>query len=111
MVVADPKQDLRCITWERIIESTVKLHRSHTREITTVFDGPLHDKRFYFHGWHEKGYVPPQCQLRAFEMDKVISTYEALLREIKACVPNQSYHNAKELLEIKEKNALEKEVV
>lgn len=44
-------------------------------------------------------------------MEKVISNYEVIPTDIKARVPDQYYPNAKEFVEIKEKNALDKEEV
>lgn len=98
----------RCTTWGTIIASEVSLHRFHTTKLPTELDGPCLTKICTYMVVNGKltysrnaGFVPSKS-IKLYPSTKPV--------DIKARMTEQLHWDAKGLLDIKEKNALEKEV-
>ena len=50
------------------------------------------------HTCYEAGHIAPQCNLKLYQIDRVVNNYEALDDQTRAKVPSKSYEDAKAYL-------------
>lgn len=86
----------------RLLPEYIKFGDGKSIHVGWIYSRP---KKFICHVCYAREHISPQFQFKLFQLDKVVTNYEALAEEEQKTVLDTSYENAKYYLAIKGPNA------